>query len=97
MGKRMKLMLLMVSLFAMVFGPVALATATDGAIAITEDDLAHHHIHNFYFNDSDKTKPNYLAMQSHAIAMSYDATTHYLAKTLPGNIDGLKRILLHNA
>lgn len=93
----MKLMLLMVSLFAMVFGPVALATATDGAIAITEDDLAHHHIHNFYFNDSDKTKPNYLAMQSHAIAMSYDATTHYLAKTLPGNIDGLKRILLHNA
>lgn len=61
------------------------------------EGLFHHHIHNFYFNDSDKSKPNYLAMQSHALAMSYEATTHYLANTLPSNLDGLKRILLHNA
>ncbi|MDF1690465.1 MAG: hypothetical protein P1U35_12740 [Cycloclasticus sp.] len=59
--------------------------------------LFHHHIHNFYFNDSDKFKPNYFAMQAHALAMNYDATTHYLAKELPGNLDSLKRILLHNA
>lgn len=95
----MKLMLLAASFFVSLYGADALAVtanALEGGV-ITSDDLAHHHIHNFYFNDSDKAKPNYLAMQSHAIAMSYDATTHYLAKTLPGNMDGLKRILFHNA
>jgi hypothetical protein len=57
----------------------------------------HHHIHNFYFNDSDKTKSNFLAMQRHANAMSYDGVTHYLASKLPANLDNLNRILLHNA
>jgi hypothetical protein len=36
-------------------------------------------------------------MQNHAIAMSYDSTVHYLVKRLPANLDGLKRILLHNS
>lgn len=65
--------------------------------AVNNDILYHHHIHNFYMNDWDKTKPNYLAVQNHALAMSYEATTHYLAKSLPGEIDNLKRILLHSA
>jgi len=59
--------------------------------------LFHHHIHNFYFNESDKTKPNYHAMHRHALAMSYDGVTHYLTNKLPANLDNLNRILLHNA
>lgn len=60
-------------------------------------DLFHHHIHNFYFNESDKTKANFLAMQRHALAMSYDGVTHYLTNKLPANLDNLNRMLLHNA
>lgn len=60
-------------------------------------DVFHHHIHNFYFNDTDKTNANFLVLQMHALAMSYDATTHYLTNKLPGNLDSLNRILLHNA
>ena len=60
-------------------------------------DLFHHHIHNFYFNDSDKSKANFLAMHRHALAMSYDGVTHYLTNKLPANLDNLNRVLLHNA
>lgn len=65
--------------------------------AVDKANLFHHHIHNFYLNDSDKSNPNYLVTQSHALAMSYDATTHYLTNKLPGEMDSLKRILLHSA
>lgn len=56
----------------------------------------HHHIHNFYFNESDKAKPNYYVMHQHASAMSYDSVTHYLKQKLPDKFDHLNRILLHN-
>jgi len=95
-------------LTVLISAPLALADEAESTGVGVQDKLLssalvdsanvyHHHIHNFYFNDSDKSKPNYLAMQAHALAMSYDATTHYLANTLPGNLDSLKRILLHNA
>lgn len=57
----------------------------------------HNHIHNFYINQEDKNKPNYLVNEQHASAMSYAAVTHHLVKNLPGELDNLERILLHNA
>jgi hypothetical protein len=89
----------LILLLVCVSGVEAATSASNSSteMAFASDLLFHHHIHNFYLNDSDKSKSNYLVMQNHALAMSYDATTHYLAKSLPGNLDTLKRILLHSA
>jgi hypothetical protein len=73
------------------------AHAIDITNNITTAVSFHHHVHNFFFNDSDDTKDNYLVMQQHALAMSYDATTHYLLKELPSKYDKLNRIMLHDA
>lgn len=78
-------------------GTSSTKSATTTASTQENPDLMHNHVHNFYLNDYDSTKPNYLKMQSHAVAMSYEAATHYLATTLPGEMDSLKRILLGNA
>lgn len=72
-------------------------TTQPSKMVLDSSGMFHNQIHNFYFNDYDKSKSNYLAMQSHALAMSYDTDTHYLVNSLPGDMDSLKRILLHNA
>jgi hypothetical protein len=98
--KEIKLFLLFCTIFIVVATVTTRAVEQSSALsglARPQDILFHHHIHNFHFNVTDTTKSNYLAMQRHAIAMSYDAVTHYIEKKLPGNLDSLNRILLHNA
>lgn len=66
------------------------------AQSVDTSKLFHHHIHNFYYNDTQPTLPFYLTMENHAASMSYNAVNTGF-HNLPSNLNQLNKILYNTA